>query len=145
MNISLCKNKSGQMLQAVLKTVANLDARVLMRGFLFRLFLNSERYTHICLAPSENSNVWRQNIHVWTHSEPFSRYVSTLGSKRRYHSSRVCVDVAGRDGNLNKQFSPSRNRFLLRTPTSQDRRFTLRQLLWPEYLTGINLLTRRRE
>ena len=27
----------------------------------------------------------------------FSRYVSTVGSKRRYHSSRVCVDVAGRD------------------------------------------------
>ena len=28
----------------------------------------------------------------------FSRYVSTVGSKRRYYSSRVCVDVAGRDG-----------------------------------------------
>ena len=28
----------------------------------------------------------------------FSRYVSTVGSKRRYHSSRVCaVDIAGRD------------------------------------------------
>ena len=27
----------------------------------------------------------------------FSRYVSTVGSKGRYHSSRVCVDVAGRD------------------------------------------------
>ena len=27
----------------------------------------------------------------------FSRYVSTVESKRRYHSSRVCVDVAGRD------------------------------------------------
>ena len=27
----------------------------------------------------------------------FSRYVSTNGSKRRYHSSRVCVDVSGRD------------------------------------------------
>ena len=24
----------------------------------------------------------------------FSRYVSTVGSKRRYHSSRVCVDFA---------------------------------------------------
>ena len=24
----------------------------------------------------------------------FSLYVSTVGSKRRYHSSRVCVDVA---------------------------------------------------
>ena len=35
---------------------------------------------------------------------------------------------------LNKQFSPSRNRFLRRTPTSQDR-FALRQLLWPDYST----------
>ena len=24
---------------------------------------------HICLAPSQNSNVWRPNIHVWTHFE----------------------------------------------------------------------------
>ena len=35
---------------------------------------------------------------------------------------------------LNKQFSPSRSRFLRRTPTSQDR-FALRQLLWPDYST----------
>ena len=27
----------------------------------------------------------------------FSRYVSTVGSKRRYHSSRVCMNVTGRD------------------------------------------------
>ena len=27
----------------------------------------------------------------------FSRYVSTVGSKRRYLSSRVCVNVTGRD------------------------------------------------
>ena len=33
---------------------------------------------------------------------------------------------------LNKQFSPNRNRFFRRTPTSQDR-FDLRQLLWPDY------------
>ena len=26
----------------------------------------------------------------------FSRYVSTVALNRRYHSSRVCVDVAGR-------------------------------------------------
>ena len=81
----------------------------------------------------------------------FPLYVSTVGSKRRYHSSRVCMDVAGRDicrffaigcwlfiywcsEDLNKQFSPSRNRFLRRTPTSQDR-FALRQLLWPDYST----------
>ena len=73
-----------------------------MRGFRFRSILYSERCAHICLAPSQNSNLWRPNIHVWIHFEPsclnlFSRYVSTVGSKRRYHSSRVRVDVAGRD------------------------------------------------
>ena len=48
----------------------------------------------------------------------FSHYVSTVGSRPRYHSSRVCVDVAGRDScrfctmylhlcteDLNQQFS----------------------------------------
>ena len=58
----------------------------------------------------------------------FSRYVSTDGSKRRYHSSRVSVDVAGRDScwlfiywcskDLNEEFSSSQNLFLRRTPTS---------------------------
>ena len=81
----------------------------------------------------------------------FSRYVSTVGSKRRYHSSRVCVDVVGRDScrfntigcwlfiylcseDLNKQFSSSRNRSLMLTPTSQDL-FALRQLFWPDCST----------
>ena len=41
-----------------------------MRGFRFRSILYSERCAHICLAPSQNSNVWRPNIHVWTHFEP---------------------------------------------------------------------------
>ena len=75
----------------------------------------------------------------------FSRYVSTVGSKRRYNSSRVCVDGAGRDScrfytmclywcteDLNWQFS---DRSLQRTSTSQDR-FALRQLLWPDFSTG---------
>ena len=65
-------------------------------------------------------------------SNLLSRYVSTVESKRRYHSSQVCVDVAGRDSfrfnclytdvakTSNKQFSLSRNLFLLQTPTSQD-------------------------
>ena len=68
-----------------------------MRGFRFRSILYSERCAHICLAPYQNSNVWRPNIYVWTHLKPISRYTSTVGSKRRYHSSRMCVDVAGRD------------------------------------------------
>ena len=41
-----------------------------MRGFRFRSILYTERCAHICLAPSQNSNVWRPNIHVWTHFEP---------------------------------------------------------------------------
>ena len=65
MNISLCKHKSGQMLQAVLQSLT-----VLMRGFRFRSIPNSERCAHICLESSQNSNVWRPNIHVWTHFEP---------------------------------------------------------------------------
>ena len=35
---------------------------------------------------------------------------------------------------LNKKFSPSRNRFLRRTPTSRDR-FALCRFLWPDYST----------
>ena len=79
----------------------------------------------------------------------FSRYVSTDGSKRRYHSSRVSVDVARRDScrfntlgcwlfiywcseDLNDEFSSSRNSFFRRTPTSQDH-FALQQLLWPDF------------
>ena len=38
--------------------------------FWFRSILYSERCAHICLASSQNSNVWRPNIHVWTHFEP---------------------------------------------------------------------------
>ena len=81
----------------------------------------------------------------------FSRYVSKVESKRRYHSSRAYVDVAARGSyrfntigcwlflywcseDLNKQFSSSRDRFLRRTPTSQDR-FALRRLLWPDFST----------
>ena len=41
-----------------------------MRGFRFRSTPNSERCAHICLVSSQNSNVWRPNIHVWTHFEP---------------------------------------------------------------------------
>ena len=44
--------------------------RLFMRCFRFRSILYSERCAHICLALSQNSNVWRPNIHVWTHFEP---------------------------------------------------------------------------
>ena len=79
----------------------------------------------------------------------FSRYVSTVRSKRRYHSSRVYVDVAGRDNcrfctmpvlnwcseDLNKQFPSSQHRPIRRTSRSPDR-FALRQLLWPDFSTS---------
>ena len=71
--------------------------RLFTPGFRFRSILYSEWCAHICLTPSQNSNFWRPNINVWTHFEPIFRYVSTVGSKRRYHNSRVCVDVARRD------------------------------------------------
>ena len=41
-----------------------------MRGFRFRSILYSERSAQICLAPSQNLNVWRPNIRVfflWTY------------------------------------------------------------------------------
>ena len=127
-----------------------------MRGFRLRSILYSERCAHICLASSQNSNVWRPSIHEPT-LNLFSRYVSTVASKRRYHSSQVYVDVAGRDScrffaigcwlfiywcseDPNEQFSPSRNRFLRQTPTSLDR-FALRQPLWPDYSTSKWLLS----
>ena len=81
----------------------------------------------------------------------FSRYMPAVGSKRGYHNSQVCVDVAGGDSccffaigcwlfiywcskDLNKQFSPSQNRFIRWTPTSQGLS-ALRQLLWPDFFT----------
>ena len=85
----------------------------------------------------------------------FSRYVSTIGSKRRYHSARMCVHVAGRDScRFCTMFSidvaktliqSSRNRFFRRT--SQARTV----LLFGSYSSQIfpsrirNLLTRRRK
>ena len=69
--------------------------------FWFRSILYSERCAHICLAPSQNLNVWRPNIFMF---EPTlnlfsccSRVHAPVGSKRRHHSSRVCVAVTGRD------------------------------------------------
>ena len=122
-----------------------------MRGFQFRSILYSERFAYICLAPSQNSNVWRQNIHVWTHFEPtFSLRVhgwiqttvtqlagvSECRRKRQWSFLTIgCwLFIYRCSEDLNKQFSPSRNRFLRRTLTSQDR-FALRQLLWPDYST----------
>ena len=122
-----------------------------MRGFRFRSILYSERCAHICLAPSQNSNVWRPNIHVWTHFEPIfslrvhgwiqttvTQLAGVSECRRKRQLSFLTIGCLlftyWCSEDLNKQFSPSRNRFLRRTPTSQDR-FALRQLLWPDYST----------
>ena len=122
-----------------------------MRGFRFRLIPNSERCAHICLASSQNSNVWRLNIRVWTHFEPIfsssvhgwiqttvSQLEGVRGCRRKrqlsFFATGCCLFIYWCPEDLNKQFSPNRNSFLRRTPTSQDC-FDLRQLLWPDYST----------
>ena len=77
------------MLKIVFGLVRAGCQRLFMRGFQFRSILYSERCAQICLAPSQNLNVWRPNIRVFFSLNLFSPYVSTIGSKRRYHSSRV--------------------------------------------------------
>ena len=69
MNISPCEHKSGQMLQAVTQSLTWMPETFYAR-FPVRSILYSERCAHICLAPSQNSNVWQPNIPVWTHFEP---------------------------------------------------------------------------
>ena len=123
-----------------------------MCGFWFRSILYSDRCANICLTPSQNSNVWRPNIHVWTHFEPIfslrvhgwiqttvSQLAGLRGCCRKRQLSFFAIgcwlSIYWCSEDLNgKQFSPSRNRFLRRPPTSQDR-FALRQLLWPDYST----------
>ena len=117
--------------------------------------LNSERCAHICLASWQNdkttANVWRPNIHVWTHFEPIfslrvhgwiqttvSQLVGVRGCRRKrqlsFFTIRCWLFIYWCSEDLNKQFSPSQNHFLRRTPQSQDR-FAFRQLLWPDYST----------
>ena len=116
-----------------------------MRGFRFRSILYSERCARICLASSQTS---RPNIHVWTHFEPIfslrihgwiqttlSQLAGVRGCRRTRQLSFFAIGcwlfIYWCREDVNKQFSSSRNRFLQRTPTRQDR-FALRQLLWPE-------------
>ena len=109
MIISLCEHKSGQMLhifhifRAPLKTpareaIANLDARdfwCAVSGF-GQFFIVSGGPTFV-QHPLKIQMFGGQTFILEPTLKLFSRYVSTVGSKRRYHSSRVCVDVAGRD------------------------------------------------
>ena len=71
-----------------------------MRGFWFRSMPNSERCNHIHKIQMFGG----QTFMFESTLNLFSRYVSTVGSKRRYHSSRVCVDVAGRDSSRFLQY-----------------------------------------
>ena len=133
MNILLCEHKSGQMLQAVKRS------RLLMHGFRFRSILYySERCAKKLSSGLSIQMFGRQIFMFEPTSNLFSRYVSADGSKRRYHSSRVSVYVARRDSCRFRlsvgEFSSSRNRFLRRTPSSQDH-FALQQLLWPDFST----------
>ena len=67
-----------------------------MRGFRFRSILYSERCAQICLAPSQNLNVWRPNIRVFFFFEPiFSLRVHDW--IQTTVSQFAGVDVAGRD------------------------------------------------
>ena len=73
-----------------------------MRSFQFRSILYIERCAYIVLEHMANAfSNFKYLAAKHGMFEPtknlFSRYVSTFGSKRQYHSSRVCVDVAGRD------------------------------------------------
>ena len=126
-------------------------------GFQFRSILYSERCAQICLAPSQNLNVWA-NMSVFFSLNLFSPYVATIGSRRRVSQ------LAGVRGCRRKRLlSFLYNVFLLmwRRPqlaisveseplspanfTSQDR-FALRHfsgLIFPRRIR--NLLTRRRK
>ena len=70
------------MLKIVFGLVRAGCQKLFMRGFQFQSILFSERCALICLAPSQNLNVWRPNISVFF-LNLFSRYVSTIGSRRR--------------------------------------------------------------
>ena len=71
------------MLKIVFGLVRAGCQRLFMRGFQFRSILYSERCAQICLAPSQNLNVCRPKISVLFSLNLFSRYVSTIGSRRR--------------------------------------------------------------
>ena len=99
MNISLCKHESGQMLQAVKQSLIitwmpeSFDAR-------FPVSVNSFIVSGVptfVKRPLKIQMFGGQTFMFEPTLNLFFRYVSTVGSKQRYHSSRVCVDVVGRD------------------------------------------------
>ena len=71
------------MLKIVFGLVRAGCQRLFMRGFQFRSILYSERCAQICLAPSQNLNVWRPKVSVFFRLNLFSPYVATIGSRRR--------------------------------------------------------------
>ena len=110
-----------------------------------RLKFDSQLSSILCKPKAQNSKVWRPNIHVWTHFEPIfsllvhgstqtkvTQLAGVCGRRRKIQLSCFTIGcwlfiyLCRED--LKKKFSPSRNRFLWSTPTSQDRS-ALRQLL----------------
>ena len=91
---------------------------------------------HSCLNP-----LWTYfslRVHGWIQTT-VSQLAGVRGFRRKRQLSFFTIGcwlfIYRCSEHLNKQFSQSRNRFLRRPPTSQDRRFALRQLLWPDYST----------
>ena len=121
-----------------------------MRGFRFRSILNSERCARICLASSQKFKclaakhscldpLWTYFLVTCPRLDPndgiTARGCAWMSPEQLSFFAIGCwLFIYWCSEDLNKQFSPSRNRFLRRTPTSQDR-FALRQLLWPDYST----------
>ena len=142
MNISLCKHKSGQMLQAVKQSLTwmpeSFDARFPVSVNSLSSVLSKFKCLaakHSCLKP-----LWTYFLVTCPRLDPNdgSQLAGVRGCRRKRQLSFFAIGcwlfIYWCSEDLNKQFSPSRNRFLRRTPTSQDR-FALRQLLWPDYST----------
>ena len=71
--------------------------RLFIRDFRFGQFLKLSGVPTFVYCPRKIQMFGGQTFMFEPTLNLFSRYVSTNGSKRRYHSSRVCVDVSGRD------------------------------------------------
>ena len=154
MNISQCKHKSGQMLQAVKQSLTwmpeSFDARFPFSVYSF-MVSTWYRCAHICLLSSQNSNVWRPNVHVWAHFEPIfslrvqggiqttvSQLAGVRGCRRKRQLSFFAVGcwlfIYWCSEDHNGSFRRVGTAFSGELPTSLDR-FALRQPLWPDYFS----------
>ena len=120
--------------------------RLLMRGFQSRSILYSERCAYICLAPSQNSIVWRPKhvmfqpiLNIFSDGITARVFAWTSPEETAVVYNKSLVVIYWYSEDLNKQFSSSLNRFLWRTPESQDSfcssaatlaRFFLVEIFW---------------